>query len=141
MDDQSWYNPMEVSKAHRGFIDGDYIAMIYAWSPNWKQNTDGNDRYELYTRRSFDGGVTWTTTPGSFVASNGVTYSVPVPLPVKPGVMAMAPMTDSHVCTVYGAGVPEQSRNVSQQKSMKTTILDPRYTAAGGIPPKGCYRA
>ena len=66
MDDQSWYNPMEVSKAHRGFIDGDYIAMIYAWSPNWKQNKDGRDRYELYTRRSFDGGVTWTTTPANF---------------------------------------------------------------------------
>jgi len=31
----------------------------------------------------------------------------------------------------------EQSRNVSQLKSMATTILDPRYTAAGGIPPKG----
>ena len=66
MDDQSWYNPLEVSKAHRGFIDGDYVSMIYAWSPNWKLNTVGNDRYELYTRRSFDGGVTWTTTPGSF---------------------------------------------------------------------------
>ena len=35
---------------------------------------------------------------------------------------------DSHVCTVYGAGVPEQSRNVSQLKSMANTILDPRYT-------------
>jgi hypothetical protein len=29
---------------------------------------------------------------------------------------------------VYGAGVPEQSRNVSQLKSMANTILDPRYT-------------
>ena len=47
----------------------------------------------------------------------------------------------THVCTAYAAGVPEQSRNVSQLKSMKTTILDPRYTAAGGIPPKGCLQS
>ena len=137
MDDQSWYNPMEVSKAHRGFIDGDYVSMIYAWSPNWKQNTVGNDRYELYTRRSFDGGKTWTTTPANFTASNDVTYTGVGTTTCETWRDGDGALTDSHVCTVYGAGVPEQSRNVSQLKSMKTTILDPRYTAAGGIPPKG----
>jgi hypothetical protein len=137
MDDQSWYNPLEVSKAHRGFIDGSYISMIYAWSPNWKQNTVGNDRYELYTRRSFDGGVTWTTTPGSFLASNGETYSGVGTTTCETWRDGATSQDDSHVCTVYGAGVPEQSRNVSQLKSMANTILDPRYTAAGGIPPKG----
>jgi hypothetical protein len=136
MDDQSWYNPLEVSKAHRGFIDGSYISMIYAWSPNWKQNTVGNDRYELYTRRSFDGGVTWTTTPGSFLASDGATYSGTGTTTCETWRDGATSQDDSHVCTVYGAGVPEQSRNVSQLKSMSNTILDPRYTAAGGIPPK-----
>ena len=136
MDDQSWYNPMEVSKAHRGYLDGDYISMIYAWSPNWKLNTVGNDRYELYYRRSFDGGVTWTTTPSSFLASNGVTYSGSGTTTCETWRDGDGSLTDSHVCTVYAAGAPEQSRNVSQLKSMRTTILDPRYTAAGGIPPK-----
>lgn len=136
MDDQSWYNPMEVSKAHRGFIDGSYISMIYAWSPNWKLNKVGNDRYELYTRRSFDGGVTWTTTPGSFLATDGVTYSGTGTTTCETWRDGATSQDDSHVCTVYGAGVPEQSRNVSQLKSMANTILDPRYTAAGGIPPK-----
>ncbi len=135
MDDQSWYNPLEVAKAHRGFIDGSYISMIYAWSPNFKLNAVGSDRYELYTRRSFDGGITWGTTPGSFLATDGVTYA-------GAGTTTCETMRDgasvdtTHVCTEYAAGVPEQSRNVSQLKSMKNTILDPRYTAAGGIPPK-----
>ncbi len=63
LDDQSWDNPFDVSKGHRGFLDGDFVMMMYAWSPNWKANSVGNDHYNLYVRRSFDGGVTWTTTP------------------------------------------------------------------------------
>ncbi|MCB9134969.1 MAG: hypothetical protein H6636_06060 [Anaerolineales bacterium] len=62
-DDESWENPYDVAKGHRGFIDGDFIMMLYAWSPNWKANSVGNDKYNLYVRRSFDGGLTWTTTP------------------------------------------------------------------------------
>lgn len=136
MDDQSWYNPMEVSKAHRGFIDGDYISMIYAWSPNWKLNKEGKDRYELYTRRSFDGGITWTTTPANFIASNGLTYNGAGTTTCETMRDGADSKADTHVCTAYLAGDPEQSRNVSQLTSMKTTILDPRYTASGGIPPK-----
>ncbi len=66
LDDQSWENPYDVAKGHRGFIDGDFIMMMYAWSPNWKANSVGNDHYNLYARRSFDGGATWTTTPAAF---------------------------------------------------------------------------
>ena len=128
MDDQSWYNPLEVAKAHRGFLDGNHVFMIYAWSPNWKLNAVGSDRYELYTRRSFDGGVTWTTTPGSFTASDGVAYSGAGTTTCETWRDGATSQDDSHVCTVYGAGVPEQSRNVSQLKSMANTILDPRYT-------------
>ncbi len=69
--DQSWYNPLDVAKGHRGFIDGDFVMFLYAWSPNWRLNAKGNDRYDLYVRRSFDGGETWQTTPSSFVASDG----------------------------------------------------------------------
>ncbi len=63
LDDQSWENPYDVAKGHRGFLDGDIVMMMYAWSPNWNSNTVGNDHYNLYVRRSFDGGLTWTTTP------------------------------------------------------------------------------
>jgi len=128
LDDRSWYNPMEISKAHRGFVDGDYLYVMYAWSPNWKLNAVGRDRYELFMRRSFDGGITWTTTPSSFVASNGETYGgvgTTVCETMRDGADST---TDSHVCTRYAAGDPEQSRDVSQHKSMKITTLDPRYT-------------
>ena len=73
--DQSWYNPLDVSKGHRGFLDGDFVQFLYAWSPNWRLNAKGNDRYDLYVRRSFDGGQTWSHTPASFTASDGVSYS------------------------------------------------------------------
>lgn len=136
MDDQSWYNPLEVAKAHRGFLDGDFVSMIYAWSPNWKLNAVGHDRYELYTRRSFNGGVTWTTTPGIFVASDEETYNGEGTTTCETWRDGATSQDDSHVCTAYQAGDVEQSRNVSQLKSMANTILDPRYTAAGGIPPK-----
>ena len=133
LDDRSWYNPIDIAKAHRGFLDGDHVFMIYAWSPNWKLNAVGTDRYELYTRRSFDGGVSWTTTPESFGASNGLSYSGSGTTTCETWRDGEDSTTDSHVCTVYGPGVPEQSRNVSQHKSMKITTLDPRYTptAAG----------
>ena len=47
------------------FLDGDIVMMMYAWSPNWNSNAVGNDHYNLYVRRSFDGGLTWTTTPAA----------------------------------------------------------------------------
>jgi len=133
MDDASWYNPLEVSKAHRGFLDGNHIMMIYAWSPNYKLNTVGHDRYELYTRRSFDSGLTWGTTPGSFTASDGLAYSGAGNVTCETMRDGATSQDDTHMCTEYLAGVPEQSRNVSQLKSMANTILDPRYspTAAG----------
>jgi len=128
LDDRSWYNPMEISKAHRGFIDGDYINMMYAWSPNWKLNAVGRDRYELFMRRSFDGGITWTTTPTSFTASDGESYIGSGTVTCETWRDGADSTTDSHICTAYEAGVPEQSRDVSQHKSMKITTLDPRYT-------------
>ena len=61
--DTSWGNPYDVSKGHRGFLLGDMLMVMYAWSPNWMANTVGHDNYNLYNRRSFDGGLTWTTLP------------------------------------------------------------------------------
>jgi hypothetical protein len=70
LDDQSWENPYDLSKGHRGFMYGDFIMQMYAWSPNWEANTLAHDNYNLYVRRSFDGGVTWTTFPGAFSLPN-----------------------------------------------------------------------
>jgi len=128
LDDRSWYMPIDISKAHRGFLDGDFVFMIYAWSPNFKLNAEGKDRYELYTRRSFDGGASWTTTPTRFTASDGLVYSGEGTTTCETWRDGADSTLDSHVCTPYEAGAPEQSRNVTQHKSMKVTTLDPRYT-------------
>ncbi len=124
-DDQSWENPFDIAKGHRGFLDGDFVMMMYAWSPNWKANSVGNDHYNLYVRRSFDGGLTWTTTPAELggVGSSAVeNYCVNVP------------STDCQGTEfVYAAGAFEQGRNVSQLIGNKITILDPRYTPTGGL--------
>jgi hypothetical protein len=125
LDDQSWESPFDVSKGHRGFLDGDFVMMMYAWAPNWKANSVGNDHYNLYVRRSFDGGLTWTTTPtdlggGGTTATENYCVS-----------------TTSADCVgtefTYAAGAFEQARNVSQLTGNKVTILDPRYTPTGGL--------
>jgi hypothetical protein len=124
LDDQSWENPYDVAKGHRGFLDGDIVMMMYAWAPNWNSNTVGNDHYNLYVRRSFDGGATWTTTPAAFEGA-GVTYteyyygtSIGEPVPVE---------------WTYAAGEYEQGRNVSLLTGNQITILDPRYSPTGGM--------
>jgi hypothetical protein len=124
LDDQTWENPYDVAKGHRGFLDGDFVMMMYAWAPNWNSNTVGNDHYNLYVRRSFDGGLTWTTTPAALEGA-GVTYteyyygeSIGDAIPVE---------------WTYAAGEFEQGRNVSLLTGNKVTILDPRYSPSGGM--------
>ncbi len=123
LDDESWENPYDVAKGHRGFIDGDFIMMMYAWSPNWKANSVGNDHYNLYARRSFDGGLTWTTTPADLGGDGTETCEN----------YKQADGSINTICTTYGAGEFEQARNLSQLIGNKETILDPRYTPSGGI--------
>lgn len=117
LDDQPWQNPYDVAKGHRGFLDGDFIMMMYAWSPNWKANSVGNDHYNLYVRRSFDGGVMWTTTPADLGGSGTTTCEY------------YGHGSDvTEVCTDYGPGEFEQGRNVSELVGNRITILDPRYS-------------
>ena len=130
LDDQSWENPYDVSKGHRGFIDGDFIMMMYAWSPNWQANAVGNDHYNLYARRSFDGGITCTTLPSSYTHVDGTTWTgagTETCENYKDGT------TINTICTTYAAGQFEQARNLSQLIGNKETILDPRYSPTGGI--------
>ena len=117
LDDQPWENPYDVAKGHRGFLDGDFVMMMYAWSPNWKANTVGNDHYNLYVRRSFDGGETWTTTPSEWGGTGTTTCEY------------YGHGSDvTEVCTDYGPGEFEQARNVSELVGNRITVLDPRYT-------------
>jgi len=135
LNDASWENPYDVSKGHRGFVDGDFVMMMYATAANWKANTTGNEAYQLYIRRSFDGGQTWTTLPADYTHWS----------PLNPDVTITADGTTSYewyggygeddysVETTYGAGEFEQARNVSQLAGTRVTVLDPRYSPSGGM--------
>ena len=142
--DQSWYNPLDVSKGHRGFIDGDFVMFLYAWSPNWRLNAKGNDRYDLYVRRSFDGGATWTTTPASFTASDGLAYAGDGTVTCegyRSSVTGTSGAPEPHVCFEYPAGANEQARNVTQHSRMRVTTLDPRYAPTAKTIEAGCVDA
>jgi hypothetical protein len=139
--DQSWYNPLDISKGHRGFLDGDFVMFLYAWSPTWRLNAVGHDRYDLYIRRSFDGANTWTTTPQSFLASDGVSYSLGDGTTTcetyRGSDTGGGDLVEPKVCYEYPAGGAEQARNVTQHEAMRTTTLDPRYAISGsttGVP-------
>ena len=140
--DQSWYNPLDISKGHRGFIDGDFVMFLYAWSPNWRLNAKGKDRYDLYVRRSFDGGATWTTTPSSFLASDGYTYGGDGTVTCESYRTAETGSSDDKaepkVCYEFAAGAVEHARNITQHKSMRITTLDPRYAPTRGTIADGC---
>ena len=126
LDDVSWENPYDVAKGHRGFMSGDMIMAIYAWSPNWLANSVGHDNYNLYVRRSFDGGQTFTTLPASYTVDE-ITYSGGGTTTCE----WMGPTgseTEYPVCVTYAAGEFEQARNVSQLVGSRETILDPRYS-------------
>lgn len=130
IDDQSWENPWDLSKGHRGFMYGDFIMMMYAWSRNWEANIEAHDNYNLYVRRSFNGGTSWTTLPGAFSLPEGVD----MPEVVADGTMTCewygVPGTNTEypACFTYGAGEFEQARNLSQLIGTHVTVLDPRFS-------------
>ncbi len=64
--DGSEENPYEDARAHRGIMKGDFIGFGYTWTPNWAAARNGNDVYDYYIRRSFDGGRTWSNLQGQF---------------------------------------------------------------------------
>lgn len=120
---------MDVAKGHRGFLDKDFVMLMYAWSPNWKTNAIGKDQYNLYARRSFDGGVTWTTTPAALGGNGTTTCEI---FRNSTGGLLSTP-----ACTTYGVGAFEKARNLSVLTSLKTTVLDPRYAPTGSFDPDG----
>jgi hypothetical protein len=129
-DDQSWQNPYDVAKGHRGYMSGDYIMMLYCWSPNWLANTVGHDNYNLYIRRSFDGGVTWTTLPADWFDETTLPADVVLE---DDGTEFYEWMGQAGTATEYkvhyspGAGEFEPARNVSLLVGTRLTVLDPRY--------------
>lgn len=119
-DDPTWLNPYEDARAHRGAIRGDFIVMGYSYTPNWAAFRNGNDKYDFFVRRSFDGGQTWTTDPAGTGVTNCDTFTDPLT------------KEKSEVCNYFGPGEFEQARNVSQLPNSKSSVIEPRIVAPPG---------
>ncbi len=75
--DTSGTNPRDDALAHRGALNGDDLIIAYSWTPNWGRNA--NDKYDLFIRRSFNGGQSWTTDPYDADAiEHNVAFRVPI---------------------------------------------------------------
>ncbi len=118
--DLSSTNPYDDARAHRGAIRGDFVVMGFSYTPNWAASRNGNDKYDFYVRRSFDGGQTWTTDP----AGSGVTHCDTFTDPLT--------KEKTEVCNTYGPGEFEQMRNLSQLPNNKSSVIEPRIVGTPG---------
>lgn len=118
--DFSSTNPYDDARAQRGFIRGKFLAIAYDWTPNWSAARNGNDIYNLYIRRSFDGGETWTTDSDGTGVTHYETFKIP------------ESKDKIEVSTFYGPGEFESARNVSQIKNNKISVIEPRLVGTPG---------
>ena len=121
-------------RSHRGFIRGDFFGVAYAVTPNWAAARNGNDRYNFYIRRSFDGGQTWTTSP------DGVGVYVCPEFRTDPdsedpdGTGNLPPAVYDDTCGTYDpASVPDGELPPMPVGPAMTHYLDPLVTTSDGV--------
>jgi hypothetical protein len=120
------------ARSHRGFIRGDFFVVAYSLSPNWAAGRNGNDRYNFYVRRSFDGGQTWTTNPeGSGVYVCPEFRSDPTN-PDPDGSGNLPPAVYDTTCGTYEA-VPEGELPPVPVGIASTNYLDPMGANPDGV--------
>ncbi len=127
--DYSWEYANDNAQAQRGYLRGDLLVLGYTWTPNWKSARNGNDVYNLYIRRSFDGGATFTTTPASDpygvyeYNGQGATWSEVFRNPQEG--------TTEVVEEFIAAGDFEPARNITTLTNNKVNIIEPRIVPPG----------
>ena len=128
LSDYTWTEPGLDARSHRGFIKGDFLAIAFNFTPNWRQARNGHDIYNCYIRRSFDGGHTWTTDPDG----EGVTqWEILKKITSEAG--AEETTFDRYVTeTLTPAGAYQPARNVSLTKNNKVITIEPRLVGAPG---------
>ncbi|ETA79913.1 choice-of-anchor O protein [Youngiibacter fragilis] len=108
------------ARAHRGFLKGDLLIVGYTWTPNWTAARNGNDIYNLYIRRSFDGGKNWTSDP----KGDGITHTEIFRDPVT---LERYEYTES-----FKTGKYEPARNLSLLRNNKESVIEPRVVGTPG---------
>jgi hypothetical protein len=129
LDDYSWEYPGDNGQAQRGYLRGDLLVLGYTWTPNWRSARNGNDIYNLYLRRSFNGGQTFTTTPASDpygvydYNGQGAVWSEIFRNP-REG-------TTVEVTQTIAAGGFEPARNITRLTNNKINCIEPRIVPPG----------
>jgi hypothetical protein len=126
--DASDTNPYDDARAHRGTLKGDSLFVAYTHTPNWAAARNAHDKYDLYIRRSFNGGKNWGTDPqgtgpvcqtNTFKDYTGVTEEHDkIPTYTK--------------TSCFDPGMYEPGRNLSQLANNKESIIEPRLVAPPG---------
>ncbi len=119
LDDPTWENPYDDARAHRGIIRGDFLAIAYTWTPNWAPARNGNDHYDLFLRRSFDGGATWETPENEEATTYNTVTTRLIPDTSKEEYEKFTEFTTT-------PGEFEPARNVSLLRNNKTSVIEPR---------------
>ena len=151
LEDSSSANPYDDARAHRGQIRGDFVQLGFSYTPNWAAARNGNDKYDFYIRRSFDGGTTWTTDPKSTVDVLSDTDEDGVPeLGTDPDGISDGGVVHCYTwkypdaydgdfagqkveeCNFYVKGEFESMRNLSQLPNAKSSVIEPRIVAVPG---------
>jgi len=125
--DSSAKNPYTDALAHRGAINGDEVIIGYSWTPNWGRRA--NDKYDLYIRRSFNGGQSWTTDSAD---PDPIEHNVVFRVPIIDLDTQTVTWDEEVVTTQYGPGAPEPPRNVSNLRNNRTSVLEPRIVKTPG---------
>ena len=156
LQDPSWLNPYSEARAHRGQIRGDFVTLGYSLTPNWAASRNGHDKFDLFMRRSFDGGKTWTTAPAvAPYNGEGVSHCVLIKQETgsgdedgvlaeevcgtaeEPIVSITVDLADGSSYTYdkqlwFAPGELEAPRNVSLLRNNKESVVEPRVVAIPG---------
>lgn len=136
LDDPSWLNPYDDARAHRGQIRGDFVQLGFSYTPNWAASRNGNDKYDFFIRRSFDGGANWTTLPAA-QGGEGVEHCQLFKSVDGDGNLIKE--QSEEVCTTYDAGDFEVMRNLTQLLNAKSSVIEPRIVAVPGTIKSGGF--
>jgi hypothetical protein len=129
LDDSSAKVPYTDAIAQRGALNGDELIIGFSWTPNWGRR--GNDKYDFYVRRSFDGGKAWTTDPDGEPIEHNVVFRNPVETVDEDGNPTII-WEDEVVTTTYVPGETEPARNVSNLRNNRLSVLEPRLVKTPG---------
>jgi hypothetical protein len=106
------------SRAHRGFLSGDFLVVGYTYTPKWGRGEA--HRYDFFIRRSFDGGKKWSNQKGMIITEVLIWCATDVL---------------NIYCRLSSIGEPEGPVNISNIKEEGNSgwsVMEPRIFATPG---------